>query len=78
MFFGLQCSFSVSFFCNQLSMAYIQAYKNVKIVSERVSLVFELSVIFLSFQMGLSFTTPLVFFFFFFGAISEKISSLDP
>ena len=50
-----------------------QAYRNMDMTREHISLVFELSAIFLSFQMVLSFASAAVFW-----AILARISGLDP
>ena len=50
-----------------------QAYRNMDMTRERISLVFELSAIFLSFQMVLSFASAAVVW-----AILARISGLDP
>ena len=50
-----------------------QAYKNTEITRERISLILELNVMFLSFQIGLTFVIAAVVC-----AILERISGLDP
>ena len=50
-----------------------QAYRNMNMARERISLIFELSAIFLSFQMVLSLASAAVAW-----AILARISGLDP
>ena len=50
-----------------------QAYRNMDMTRERISLIFELSAMFLSFQMVLSLASAAVAW-----AILERISCLDP
>ena len=56
-----------------VSVQYSQAYRNMDMTRERINLIFELSVIFLSFQMILSFSSAAVGW-----AILARISGLDP
>ena len=56
-----------------LLLLYSQAYRNMDMTRERISLIFELSAIFLSFQMVLSLASAAVAW-----AILARISGLDP
>ena len=68
----------ISMACILLSVSAVsvqdsQAYRNMDMTRERISLIFELSAIFLSFQMVLSFASAAVVW-----AILARISGLDP
>ena len=63
----------ILFSVSAVSVQDSQAYRNMDMTRERISLIFELSAIFLSFQMVLSLASAVVAW-----AILARISALDP